>query len=285
MTAAMQETMDTRFMVQALVPANMASISLEELNAQARMLTRVDRKYTLRVDEVPAILSELDVDTRVLEINGIRAQAYESTYFDTRNLDAFMMTARPRRRRFKVRTRTYVDSDLAFLEVKTRAGRGFTVKERAQYGVEDAAAGRLTARGRRWVSGILGSIGYEDAVAAELNPVLRGTYTRLTLAMPCGQGRATLDSALTWTDLRGTGQAPYAAGTGSPSGRSIQAPNLVVVETKSGSSPSQLDHLLWAAGHRPTRISKYATGLAALDPQLPTNRWHRTLGRHFTDLC
>jgi hypothetical protein len=51
----------------------------------------------------------------------------------------------------------------------------------------------------------------------------------------------------------------------------------VIMETKSGSAAGPLDRHLWAHGVRPCRISKFATGLAALNPQLPANRWHRTL--------
>ena len=58
-----------------------------------------------------------------------------------------------------------------------------------------------------------------------------------------------------------------------------QAPGLAVVETKAGATPSAVDRLLWAAGHRPVRLSKFATGLALLHPDLPANRWHRTLRR------
>ncbi|MFV0316059.1 MAG: molecular chaperone, partial [Microthrixaceae bacterium] len=38
-----------------------------------------------------------------------------------------------------------------------------------------------------------------------------------------------------------------------------------------------LDRALWRRGYRPTSLSKYATGLAALDPDLPRNRWARIL--------
>ena len=53
--------------------------------------------------------------------------------------------------------------------------------------------------------------------------------------------------------------------------------DLVVLETKAGTRPGAADRLLWARGHRPVRLSKYATGLALIDPDLPDNRWHRTL--------
>lgn len=42
-----------------------------------------------------------------------------------------------------------------------------------------------------------------------------------------------------------------------------------------------VDRVLWSRGHRPVSISKDATGLAALRPDLPANRWQRTLRSHF----
>ena len=65
-------------------------------------------------------------------------------------------------------------------------------------------------------------------------------------------------------------------------GERMRTPELVVIETKSAAQPSELDRLLWSKGHRPDRISKYATGLAALRPELPANRWNRVLRHHFT---
>ena len=43
------------------------------------------------------------------------------------------------------------------------------------------------------------------------------------------------------------------------------------------SAASATDRLLWRAGHRPVPVSKFATGLAALNPDLPRNRWARIL--------
>ena len=55
--------------------------------------------------------------------------------------------------------------------------------------------------------------------------------------------------------------------------------HLNVVETKNPSTASPTDRLLWRRGHRPARISKYATGMALLYANLPTNRWNRTIKR------
>ena len=65
-------------------------------------------------------------------------------------------------------------------------------------------------------------------------------------------------------------------------GRCLRLPGLAVIETKTVAAACGVDRLLWQRGHRPGRISKYATGLAALRPELPAAPWHRTLRRHFT---
>ena len=59
-------------------------------------------------------------------------------------------------------------------------------------------------------------------------------------------------------------------------------PGQVIVETKGGSTPSPLDRALWRAGVRPSRISKYGVGLAALDDDLPSLKWHRLLNQGIT---
>jgi hypothetical protein len=57
------------------------------------------------------------------------------------------------------------------------------------------------------------------------------------------------------------------------------APQLIV-ETKCAHHAGEMDRALWALGVRPSRVSKYCTSLAALNPELPSNRWARTLRRH-----
>lgn len=250
---------------ERLVPADLPTLSLLDLPHEAALLTRIDRKYVLTRNEVPPLMSGLDPTTRVLVVAGARAQSYGTTYFDTPDLRCFRDCAHPRRRRFKVRTRTYVDAGLSFLEVKTRGPRGRTVKERVPLS-PGAPTDMIDEGGRAWVDGVLRGIGLPPGVAATLGPSLHGVYVRTTLLLPGGQGRATIDTSLAWA---------------LPDGRSLGRPDLVVIETKSASTPSSLDRLLWSAGHRPQRISKYATALAALEADLPDNRWARTLAAHF----
>ena len=64
-------------------------------------------------------------------------------------------------------------------------------------------------------------------------------------------------------------------------GSSFSLPDMAVVETKTSGRPCAIDHFLWSLHQRPTKISKYCTGLAALTPGLPANKWNRVLRAHF----
>ena len=115
------------------------------------MLTRVDRKYALDAATASAILSHLPEDTKVLQIDGQVSQGYASTYYDTPDMDSYLLTALKRRRRFKVRTRSYLSSSASFLEVKTRGPRGVTVKKRMPISWDEAGA-PLAGERRSWVT-------------------------------------------------------------------------------------------------------------------------------------
>jgi hypothetical protein len=247
--------------------AVLAPITLDELVERAALQTRVDRKYLVPHGTAEQVVAGLAGGARVLEIGGRREFGYESLYFDTPELTSYHLAARGRRRRFKVRRRSYLDTGQAYLEVKTRGGRGSTVKERTPD--EDSAARGLDPEHRRFVDDVLDRSGI-DPVAGQLQPVLTTSYQRTTLLLPASDSRVTVDTDLTWAV---------------PGGPALALAGLAIVETKSSSTPSAADRWLWRHGSRPVRVSKYGTGLAALADQLPANRWQPVLRRHFdTDL-
>ncbi|HLL68942.1 MAG TPA: polyphosphate polymerase domain-containing protein [Micromonosporaceae bacterium] len=240
----------------------LAPIGLSELTDVAGLQVRVDRKYALPLSAVDALLAGVGPDTRVLEIDGYRTFHYDSVYFDTPELISYRLAAFRRRRRFKIRTRTYLDSAACWLEVKTEGARGGTVKQRYPYRVDHRAT---IAAGRQFVDAMLAPMGVPGHTGLTFVPTLVTRYRRTTLYLPASASRVTIDVDLAWETA----------------GRHLSTPELAVIETKTGSGPSQVDRLLWSYGHRPIRISKYATGLAALRPDLPATPWRRTLRRHF----
>ena len=245
--------------------AALPSIDLDELIGRGSLLTRTDRKYALSTADAAMALELVDpTSTRVLEIDGVQNLGYTSVYLDSMGLDTFLLAARERRRRFKVRTRRYESNGAAFLEVKTRF-REQTVKHRLPG--ERLIDGRLGEAGAGFVAGTLRDAGVRNVAVGGLTPSLRVDYRRVTLFHEPTESRVTIDTGLTWWDVR--------------TGEWLSRPELAIIETKSAGRPAGMDRLLRSLGHRPDRISKYATALAAMHPQLPSTKWRRVLRQHF----
>ncbi len=234
-------------------------IGLAELQATADLQTRLDRKYIVEPEVLAAAVRSLAPTLRVLAIDERRDFAYDSVYFDTPALDSFHGAATGRRRRFKVRTRSYLDSGECVLEVKTAGGRGHTVKERLPWRLDRRDT--LDDTGREFLQ----HHRIDPEVSGRLTPTLVTRYRRSTLLGDDG-ARFTVDTGLHCVV---------------PSGASVDLGRKVLVETKSPGAVTAMDRFLWAYGLRPVTVSKYATGLAALNPELPANKWNTTLRRHF----
>ena len=236
-------------------------IDLDRLDRVAKLRTRKDRKYVLTADELGALLESLSGvrdDVRILDIDGCRWFRYESIYFDTERFDSYRLAAHRRPQRFKARVRQYVDADVATAEVKTKNRRGRTHKHRRTIDDHTTCADAIRS--------LAAEIAESAVFADELTPVLTSRYRRATLAFPADGVRVTIDAAYRCIAADGTNTA---------------LEERFIVETKTGGGPSLVDRTLWRAGHRPEKISKYATGLAALRPGLPANRWHPVLREHF----
>ena len=242
--------------ITGLVP-----VALEDLPPSAALQTRKDRKYLLPAGHLSALLDAVS-PVGVLEIDGTRTFRYQSVYFDTPEMASYMAAARRRPNRVKVRTRAYLDTGTAMLEVKTRDGRGRTVKDRVPHPIEARFA--VTDEGRRFVA----SLPSTRPAADRLETSLITTYQRTTLIDLAGAWRVTVDTDLRWA-------------LPDRSGPPLELPGMALVETKTDGHPCAVDHVLWNMGIRPTKISKYGTGLAALRPELPANKWHRVLTHHF----
>jgi hypothetical protein len=252
-------TVDTADLMDSLDP-----VSLQELLTRAALQDRVDRKYLLSTPQLETLVEALGPVARVLQIEDRRSFDYASVYFDTPHLTCYLLAAHRRRRRFKIRTRTYLDSAECWLEVKTRDKRGHTVKYRQAHDADNPD--ELTPCGRLFTDQVVTDAAVPGAVDLSLAPTLVTSYRRSTLFLPATDSRVTIDTDLRWT---------------LDTGVSVALPDMAIVETKNATRASQADRILWRNGCRPSQISKYGTGLAALRPELPSTKWHRVLHRHF----
>ncbi len=239
-------------------------IGLSDLVESAELLTRVDRKYFVPARTFRLLIAELG-SLRVLEIDGQRTFDYESVYFDTPDLLTYRAHLQRRRRRFKARTRTYIDSGLCMFEVKTVGFRGATVKDRIRHPIQDRAV--LTDEAHAFLAQVLDRT-YGQPVPPGLQPMLINLYRRTTFASLGEGSRLTCDVALSC-------HSPHASVTDSGTH--------VLVESKSANGMGNADQLLMHLGVRPASISKYGLGIAALHPEVPNNPWQATLKRYFDE--
>lgn len=239
----------------------MAPITLTEVMSAAALQTRVDKKFLLSPEQMVELVSRLGASYRVLEIDQKRIFGYESVYFDTPDLAQFRAHRQGRRRRYKARTRLYVDSNECMFEAKLKSNRGETVKYRWPHSVDDR--GIMTRDAHSFLAGLL-----EANYAVEtpiLEPVLQTDYSRCTFVDPVHQERLTCDIDLVCKNQQ----------------FSIDGPDMIIVETKSATGRGTADQALLEMGVRPLSMSKYCLGIAMLNPELAANKWSRLLARHF----
>lgn len=258
MTACDQFAPDT--MVRRLKLHEPATISLAELVEHAALTDRADRKYIATAEVVADLIEAIGSSHRVLSIDDRRHTSYRSVYFDTERFASARAHIQRRRRRWKVRSRLYVEDGLSRIEIKTKDNRGNTNKVMSRLSHPNRY-GRLTGNDRDFVEFHLAE--FPETDVRELGPSAEVRYNRATLSDPAAGTRVTLDWGLTMHLEVGE------------VGLNDQ---LVVVETKGAATLSLVDKTLLRLGVRPGGFSKYVSAVSALHDHLPSNDFARMLG-------
>ena len=231
----------------------MAPISLDEMDARAALRRRVDTKYVVGREALIEVVARARDDYQVLEIDGRRAFAYESVYFDTPDLRSFAEHVHDVRPRFKSRSRRYRETGDCFFEVKVKDATDTTSKRQRPYDAADH--GRMTAEAWRFLDETLRELAGQGA-PRDLAATLATRYRRVTLAAREGGERVTIDLDVAMETM---------------SDRDVVLrEDLALVETKTEGDGGVVDELLSSRGCEPTAISKYRLGVGLLvtaDPQ------------------
>ncbi len=247
-------------MAELLDLTRLAPATLEDVIASAATTVRVDRKYVVPATAAQQLVEGLADQVSVLEIERRRWTSYRSTYFDTADLLTCRAHVQQRRRRWKARSRLYVEDGLCRMEVKVRDGSGLTSKQ--FHPVAGSDYGRLTESGGAFLRSELQQWGFGDV--GPVAPTLEVTYRRATLADLDRGMRVTIDTAV----------------RSERAGRVVRLDaDALIVETKGGLRPGAADRLLLGLGHRPRSFSKYAAGITLTDDRIADNDVRRMVGR------
>ncbi|MBG0786279.1 MAG: polyphosphate polymerase domain-containing protein [Anaerolineaceae bacterium] len=223
-------------------------ITLEE-SVGAKLMKRTDTKFVFPSILLPAILDNLRPTYRILEVdNQVRLQHYQTLYFDTPDFQLYQQHHNGQRDRFKLRVRSYLNSEINYLEVKKKDNHNVTRKSRVETPFP------LNGQSSEIKSFLKTTFPMSDM---PMVPKITNQFYRISLVSRLGAERLTLDLNLRFF---------------SPSGN-FSIPGIVIAEIKqphfSLQSPfvAEMRH----AGYRPTRFSKYCIGTALAYPHLKRN--------------
>ena len=234
----------------------MQPVALDEVQDLA-LLRRTDVKYLLPRGDLAELLSATRTAYSVLQINGRRVQRYRTLYYDTPDLALYLLHHNGARRRFKVRCRNYVESDLTCLEVKSRERGDRTIKSRIE------VPKILPALTQPALAYVARTVRDTNVTLEALRPTLWNAFSRITLVSLSHGERITLDMNVALT----------------VGARSVYLDDWVIVEIKGEAArrDTPMVRALRARGLRPTGLSKYCMGVASLYPTVKHNRFSRKL--------
>ena len=246
-------------------------ISLDEMSG-IKLMNRTDTKFVTTVDRLKLLLMLAHDDYRAQEIKGTRIAHYYTTYFDTPDNNMYIVHQNGHTGRQKLRIRSYVDSGLNFLEVKTKNNHGRTKKKRVDmvgfdphHPDHDIRFLRQDAQFRSYDDFLRQHLRYDPTLLTEH---LENNFRRITLVNKAKTERLTIDTGLKFHNLK--------------TGNDVDLTGLVIIELKrDGLQPSPILGMLRELRIKPSGFSKYCMGSALTNPALKRNNFKERL--HMVD--
>ena len=237
-------------------------ITLEQMN-DVRLLNRTDTKFVTTVPMLRRLLAMAQDDYFVQVIDDERIAPYYTVYFDTDDCAMYQKHESGHTNRQKLRIRSYVNSGLNFLEVKTKNNHGRTKKKRVSIDSFDPVHPQHDILFRRQNEEF---VGYDEFLRSclhydptTLSEQLENRFDRITLVNKGKTERLTIDLNLRFHNIV-TDEVRL-------------MDNVVIIELKrDGRVPSPILSLLRELRIKPHGFSKYCIGSALTNPGLRQNR-------------
>lgn len=231
-----------------------APITLEEMEG-VKLLNRIDTKYLTDEATLAKVLADAAAaGYRALVAEGVKVSPYNSVYYDTPELRMFLDHHNRRLVRQKVRTRVYVNSGEAYLEIKRKNNHGRTKKKRI--GISESEM--MEFAGNPAACEYLAK--HSWFTAGDVSPVLSTAFERITLVNPAQTERLTIDTRLHFRNYR--------------TGKQASLEDTVIIELKQdGHAASQMKKILLDNRVKPVRVSKYCIAETLTDASVKSNRF------------
>ena len=173
-------------------------ITLDEMSG-VKLLNRTDTKFVTNVPTLMRLLEMASDEYYAQDIDGARIAPYYTVYFDTDDCAMYHCHEAGHANRQKLRVRSYVDSDLHFLEVKTKNNRGRTKKKRLTLDhFNPEACAQFNVRGSQYQEFLHTWLRYDPALLSEQ---LENRFDRITLVNKGKTERLTIDTNLRFHNI------------------------------------------------------------------------------------
>lgn len=231
---------------------NLDPISLSEMDGVS-LMKRTDTKFVIHQKQLLEVLQTITEKYRVLEINENRILTYSSLYFDTDDKKFYHDHHNGKVNRTKVRMRKYMESNICFLEIKQKDGKGKTTKSRIQ--IKDFET--------ELSQNLIDFIDSKTIEKIKLKPIIWNKFNRITLVNKHAMERLTIDLNLEF-NMNSTSKEYH---------------NLVIIEVKQErfDRTSPVVQSLKEKGINPYSVSKYCIGMTNIYPHLKYNRFKRKI--------
>lgn len=278
----------------------MPTLDLDRI-AAVRLMNRVDTKYLVDERRCMELLERAADQYYVQIIDDCRACRYATLYYDTPQWDMYHLHHNRRLTRQKIRTRTYVETGVTYLEVKNKSNKGRTHKRRMALdrslfaaAATDTAAADFLRREARYAP-------------ETLSPSLATRFVRVTLVNRAMTERLTIDFDLHFDNVRAVGGGNkdmnsrgdmdmngrgdmdmngcgdngmtgmdngFRPAAEASHGHTASLGRLVVIELKQDAlAPSPMKQILAQLRVKPFKLSKYCIGEALTNPLVKHNRF------------
>ena len=247
---------------------DMPTITLDEMSS-IKLMNRVDTKYVISEEYCMELLRRAVDKYSVQVIGDVRACRYSTLYYDTDDLEMYTVHQNRKLTRQKIRSRTYVESGITFIEVKNKTNKGRTKKKRiaidesyfARVSESPEAAAFLRERA--------------NYAPEDIKPALATIFDRITLVNHAHTERLTIDMNLRFVNMR---TEPHTE---------AKIDRMVIVELKQdGLCYSPMKEILLDLRVKKLKVSKYCVGTVLANPTVKANRFkrkirliHKTLGQ------
>ncbi len=233
-----------------------------------RLMNRTDTKFVTNIATLRKLLKLAVWQYRAQEIEGKRQARYYTMYFDTPDMQMYTCHHSGHANRQKLRIRSYVDSGLNFLEVKTKNNHKRTRKKRTtMFDFDPLAPARNIAfdshddNFREYDSFLRENLWYKPEIMEE---AIENRFNRITLVNNNKTERLTIDTDLCFHNIH--------------TGNDCSLPELAIIELKrDGLVPSPILSLLNELRIKPLGFSKYCIGTALTNPDIRQNRFKQRL--------